>query len=64
MDTPTVPLSDQITEVRREIAQRERVYSRWVEQSRMSQRDADRQIGRMRAVLATLQGLESGSRLL
>lgn len=52
-----VPLAAQIKEVEREIAQRERVYPRWVADGRMPQTTADRQIEVMRAVLATLKGV-------
>lgn len=49
-----VPLAAQIAEVRREIVQRERVYPRFVAAGKLTQGAADRQIGAMRAVLATL----------
>lgn len=54
-----VPLAAQIKEVEREIAQRERVYPRWVADGRMPQATANRQIATMRAVLATLKGLQA-----
>jgi len=46
---------DQIAEVKREIALRERVYPKWVEAGRLKQDKADRQLAIMRAVLATLE---------
>lgn len=49
-----VSLADQIASVEREIAMRERVYPRWVQSERMTQRQADRELLAMRAVLATL----------
>ena len=56
-ETAAIPLADQITCVRREIAMRRRVYPRWVALKRMTQEDADAEIARMEAVLATLEGL-------
>jgi hypothetical protein len=52
-----IPLEAQIKEVEREIAQRERVYPRWVEAGKLPRATADRQIAVMRAVLHTLKGL-------
>ena len=46
---------DQIAEVKRGIALRERVYPKWVEAGRLKQDKADRQLAIMRAVLATLE---------
>lgn len=57
--TPTI--AEQITEVRREIAQRERAYPRWVAEKRMTEAASDRQLGRMRAVLATLEACQAGT---
>lgn len=54
--TPT--LDDQIDCVKREIGMRERVYPKWVQLRRLSQEQADRELGRMRAVLNTLQNLK------
>jgi hypothetical protein len=53
-----VPLDHQIACVARELAIRERCYPRWVEAGRMTRRDADRELVQLRAVLATLKGLE------
>jgi hypothetical protein len=55
----TATLTDQIDCVKREIAMRERVYPTWVDRRRMSQEQMDRELGRMRAVLRTLQALQS-----
>ncbi len=52
-----IPIEYQIRCVEREIAMRERVYPRWVEQHRMTQRKADEEIQAMRAVLETLHSL-------
>lgn len=49
-----ISLDAQIKEVLREIAQRERVYPRWVAAGKMTQAAADRQIAIMRAVQHTL----------
>lgn len=53
-----IPIGDQIECVKREIAMRERVYPTWVDRRRMSKEQADRELGRMRAVLATLQRIK------
>jgi hypothetical protein len=53
-----VPLADQIECIEREIRFRERVYSRRVAAGKMTQALMDRELARMRAVLATLQELE------
>lgn len=64
MNDYTIPLSVQITCVRREIAFRERVYPIWVEAKRIKKEVADRELVTMRAVLATLISLDvSGGRL-
>lgn len=55
---PIIPIEDQIDCVKREIGMRERVYPTWVDRRRMSKEQADRELGRMRAVLATLQRLQ------
>ena len=54
--TPT--LDDQIDCVKREIGMRERTYPKWVQTRRLSQEQMDRELGRMRAVLNTLQNLK------
>lgn len=50
-----VSLSDQIAEVKRELRLREINYPRWIAAGKMNQAEADRQLERMRAVLATLE---------
>lgn len=52
-----VPLEDQIACVERELAMRRNVYPRWVKQGKLSQTNADIEMRRMEAVLATLRGL-------
>ncbi|WP_291990909.1 hypothetical protein [Luteitalea sp.] len=52
-----VTLDEQIKCVKREIAMRERVYPQWVRAGRMHQDEADTELRRMRAVLATLKSL-------
>ena len=54
-DVATVPLADQIACVERELAFRARVYPRWVADKKMLQATSDREMLRMRAVLATLK---------
>lgn len=50
-----VSMLDQIKCVRREISMRERVYPRWIEQGKLKQEVADRELAHMRAVLDTLE---------
>jgi hypothetical protein len=52
-----IPLAEQIREVQREIAMRERLYPGWVKNGQLSRHDAARNIARMQAVLKTLQSL-------
>jgi len=54
MIDPTI--DEQIECVKREISLRGRVYPRWVEQGRMKQEAADRELNRIKAVLRTLEG--------
>ena len=57
-------IEDQIKAVEREISMRRRVYPRWVENKRMSQEKADKEIATMEAVLETLKEVQKQSRLL
>jgi hypothetical protein len=59
MSDNTASLAEQIAEVERECAMRERVYGNWVTSGRMKLEDSQRQIRRMRAVLATLKRLQA-----
>ena len=49
-----ITLEDQIAAVAREIAFRERLYPRWVDQKKLTQKTADMEIARMKAVRDTL----------
>ena len=62
MSDNTATLDEQIAEVKRECAMRERVYAGWVINGRMKLEDSHRQIRRMRAVLATLEKLRAAER--
>lgn len=62
MTDNSATLDEQIAEVARECAMRERVYAGWVLNGRMKLEDSQRQIRRMRAVLATLEKLRSAER--
>ncbi len=53
------PLSLQITEVKREIAMRERVYAGLIARGKMKRADADHQIAIMCEVLVSLQWLNA-----
>ena len=50
----SISYTEQLREVRRELAYRERVFPRWVSERRMSARDADQRMNAMRAVAETL----------
>lgn len=51
-------LDEQIACARRELALREQVYPKWVIGGRMTQKEADNEIARMSAIVATLEWLE------
>jgi hypothetical protein len=61
--TPPVPLADQLAEVRRECALRERVYGEWVRAGKMTVVDSATRIRRLGAVRNTLEALEAMRRL-
>ncbi len=52
-----VSLADQIVCVEREIGFRERMYPRWIREAKITQKVADLELVRLRAVLATLQAV-------
>jgi len=54
-----ITLQQQIDAVAREIRMRESVYPRWVAAKKMSQDKADHEIAAMKAVAATLMGLQA-----
>lgn len=56
-ETP-IPLEAQIAEVQRELAMREKVFPRWVDEKKMKPENAARCMNAMRAVLRTLQSLK------
>ena len=59
-----ITIEDQIKAVEREINMRLRVYPKWVENKRMSQEKANKEIATMEAVLETLKEVQKQSRLL
>lgn len=63
-DPKTYGITAQLREVRREIAMRERVYERWVDDGKLHPNDAARQLAAMQAVAASLERLEREERLL
>lgn len=54
-----VDLDAQMAELKREITLRERLYPRWVQDRKLSQATADRQLEAMRSALATLERMAS-----
>jgi hypothetical protein len=54
MTAKSITLVEQITCARREIAFRERVYPRFIEQGKLKPDKAEHELAAMRAVLATL----------
>lgn len=56
---PPVTLGEQIACIERELRLRRQVYTRWVDRGRMRQSEADEELRRMEAVLATLQAVEA-----
>lgn len=59
-----IPIGEQIACVERELRQRARVYPRLIESGRMTKQKADEETRRMEAVLATLQKVAEGERLI
>ncbi|MBW8268317.1 hypothetical protein [Caldovatus aquaticus] len=57
MTTPT--LDEQIAELKRELALRERAFPRFVASGRMKQAEADRSMARMKAALHTLLAVQA-----
>jgi hypothetical protein len=55
----TFSLRQQIEEVEREIALRKRVYPKWITRGKLRRSEADYFMGRMEAVLETLQKLHT-----
>jgi hypothetical protein len=53
--TVAVPLAEQLAEARRELALRERVYPKQVQNNAMRQGEADRLIARQKAIITTLE---------
>lgn len=58
--TSEVPIEDQIACLKRELAMRRGVYPRWVQQHKLTQANADKEMARMEAALATLQRIADG----
>lgn len=52
---PEITIDQQITAAKREVGMRRRVYSRWVENGKMKQAEADHQIAAMEAIVVTLE---------
>lgn len=55
---PRIPIDDQIACVRRELAQRRRVYPRLIKNESMTKEEAAKELHRMEAVLNTLVWLQ------
>lgn len=59
MEVTQATLDQQIQSVAREIKMRERVYPRWVASGKMKRENADYELECMKAILATLIGLQA-----
>ena len=59
-----VTIEEQVECVARELTLRRRVYARRVNEKQMTQALADKEIGRMEAVLETLRAIEAKGKLL
>jgi hypothetical protein len=57
-----VTLDAQITELKRELVYRHRVYPRLIEAGRLHYGVAERQKARLKAAIATLEGLKNGDK--
>lgn len=56
MNTSSGPsLAEQIAELKRERSMRQRVYPKWIASDRMKQEEADRNMRRLDAAIATLE---------
>src|SRR5690606_61685 len=55
----SVPIRDQIAELKREIRTRERVFPKWVADGRLDAAEAERRVTRMRAALESLYELDA-----
>ncbi len=58
----TIPIADQITEAKRELNMRLLKYPQWVERGSLRQRDADRQLERLKAIIETLVAAQAAER--
>lgn len=58
----TITIDEQIQELRRELAMRERVYAKWIDAGTMQPSAAHKQVARMRATLSLLTELQEISR--
>ena len=56
-----ISLAEQLECVDRELSMRSRTYPRWVEQHKLTQALADKEMARMRAVRATLASLQTAT---
>lgn len=56
-EIPIATIEEQLAEVRREIALREKWYPQWVASKRLTQRNADLALHRMKSVERTLKNL-------
>lgn len=62
--TPPVSLADQLKCAKRELKMRRSAYPAWVARGRMTQAKADHELAAQAALVATVEALLAGSRLL
>jgi hypothetical protein len=55
----SVPIAEQISEVKSELAIRERLFPKWITIGQITRENAEKKCARMRAVLHTLVELEA-----
>lgn len=64
MTAPAPTLAEQAACLERELGIRRRIYPKWVGAGRITQDVADREIARMEAALATINGLRASEPIL
>lgn len=61
MSARAVTLQNQIDELKRELAMRERLYPQWIDKGTLTQDKADKQVAALRASLELIEELQANS---